>query len=68
MYKLRIYKLHGADKGNLDHEEFFSTREEMETRYKECTKIVKGKLKQYECHAYFRSVWENVGGDWRKIL
>ena len=22
MYKLRIYKLKGADKGNLDHEEF----------------------------------------------
>ena len=35
MFKLRIYKLSGADKGNLDHEEFFSTREEMETRYNE---------------------------------
>ena len=68
MFKLRIYKLSGFYKGNLDHEEFFSTREEMEVRYKECAEIVRVKLKQYECHAYFPTVWENVGGDWRKIL
>lgn len=26
MYKLRIYKLSGGDKGNLDHEELFNTK------------------------------------------
>ena len=34
-YKLRIYKLSGLDKGNLDHEEFFPTRESMDKRYRE---------------------------------
>lgn len=67
MYKLRIYKLSGVDKGNLDHEEFFSTKEEMEARYKEYTKIVKGKLKQYECHAYFQTAWKNVDGEWKRL-
>lgn len=28
-YKLRIYKLSAPNKGDLDHEEFFSTRELM---------------------------------------
>ena len=34
-YKLRIYKKTGADKGNLDHEDFFKTEEEMKNRYKD---------------------------------
>ena len=34
-YKLRIYKKTGADTGNLDHEEFFQTEEEMKSRYKD---------------------------------
>lgn len=67
MYKLRIYKTAGADKGNLDHEETFSTREEMETRYDECVEIVRGKLKQYECYAYFPTAWENVDGEWKRL-
>ena len=36
MYKLRIYKLSGSDKGNLDHEEMFDTKEQMDKRYDEC--------------------------------
>ena len=31
MYKLRIYNLTGIDKGNLNHEENFDTKERMET-------------------------------------
>ena len=42
MYKLRIYKLSGSDKGNLDHEEMFDTKEQMDKRYDEC-KINKNK-------------------------
>mgnify|MGYP000714193348 CR=1 FL=1 len=32
MYKLRIYKTYGGDKGNLDHEEIFDTKEQMDKR------------------------------------
>lgn len=35
MYKLRIYKKSGHDRGNLDHEEMFDTKEEMNKRYDE---------------------------------
>lgn len=37
-YKLRIYKQCGLHKGDLDHEELFSTKEEMDNRYKELFK------------------------------
>ena len=59
MFKLRIYKLSGADKGNLDHEEFFSTREEMEARYNE--------LFVYENYSLNPTAWENVGGQWKRL-
>ena len=59
MYKLRIYKLLGADKGNLDHEEIFSTREEMETRYDE--------LFVYENYSLNPTVWENVDEEWKRL-
>ena len=59
MYKLRIYKLSGADKGNLDHEEFFSTREEMEARYNE--------LFMYGNYALNPTAGENVGGEWKRL-
>ena len=39
MYKLRIYKLSDSDKGNLDHEEMFDTKEQMDKRYDECKMI-----------------------------
>ena len=38
MYKLRIYKLSGVDKGKLDHEEFFDTKDQMDKRYNELFK------------------------------
>ena len=59
MYKLRIYKLKGAYKGNLDHEEFFSTREEMEIRYDE--------LFIYENYSLNPTAWENVDGKWKRL-
>ena len=59
MYKLRIYKLAGADKGNLDHEEFFSTREEMETRYNE--------LFVYENYSLNPTAWENIDVEWKRL-
>ena len=59
MYKLRIYKLSGADKGNLDHEEIFSTREEMETRYNE--------LFVYENYSLNPTAWENINGEWKRL-
>ena len=59
MYKLRIYKLSGVDKGNLDHEEFFSTREEMDARY--------NKLFKYENYSLNPTAWENVDGEWKRL-
>ena len=59
MYKLRIYKLSGADKGNLDHEEFFSTKEAMEVRYNE--------LFMYGNYSLNPTAWENVGGEWKRL-
>ena len=59
MYKLRIYKLSGADRGNLDHEEFFSKREEMETRYNE--------LFVYENYSLNPTAWKNVYGEWKRL-
>ena len=59
MYKLRIYKLLGVDKGNLDREEFFSTREEMEIRYNE--------LFEYENYSLNPTAWENVDGEWKRL-
>ena len=59
MYKLRIYKLSGVDKGNLDHEEFFSKKEEMETRYDE--------LFIYENYSLNSTAWENVDGEWKRL-
>lgn len=32
MYKLRIYKLSGVNKGNLEYEEFFDTKEQMDKK------------------------------------
>ena len=59
MYKLRIYKLSGVDKGNLDHEEFFSTKEAMETRYDE--------LFVYENYSLNPTAWEKIDGEWKRL-
>ena len=67
-YKLRIYNTYGSDKGNLNHEEYFATFEEMKARYNE--------LYRRELGVYNATAWEytekiesglNWGLDWHKI-
>lgn len=50
-YKLRVYGSNG-----LDHEEFFSCREEMEKRYSE--------LFCYEGYSLVATKWKSVNGEW----
>lgn len=58
-YKLRIYKLSGPNKGDLDHEEFFSTRESMNTRYNE--------LFRQKNRAYNPTAWKMKEDDWNRL-
>ncbi len=58
-YKLRVYFTYGIDRGKLDHEEFFDTREEMDRRYK---KIFVHK--KYSCRP---TAYEWNGNDWDRI-
>ena len=46
MYKLRIYKLSGIDKGNLDHEELFNTKDQMDKRYDELFKKNQSRIRK----------------------
>ena len=59
MYKLRIYKLSGSDKGNLDHEEIFDTKEQIDKRYDE--------LFKRELYSLNPTVWELVYGEWKRL-
>ena len=59
MYKLRIYKLSGVDKGNLDHEEFFDTKEQMDKRYDE--------LFQSELYGLNPTAWKEIDGKWKRL-
>ena len=59
MYKLRIYKLSGSDKGNLDHEEIFDTKEQIDKRYDELFKS--------ELYSLNPAVWELVDGEWKRL-
>lgn len=60
MYKLRIYKNSGGDKGKFDHEEFFDTKEEMDKRYDELFDA-----KNYPLNP---TVWEFVDGEWKRLM
>lgn len=55
-YKLRIYKKSGHDRGNVDHEEMFDTKEEMGKRYDE--------LFDVESYSLNPTAWELVNGEW----
>lgn len=55
-FKLRIYKISGSDKGNLDHEEIFNTKEEMDKRY----------IKR-ELYSLNPTAWEMVDGEWKRL-
>ena len=59
MYKLRIYKLSGSDKGNLDHEEIFDTKEQIDKRYDE--------LFKRELYSLNPTVWKLVDGEWKRL-
>lgn len=59
-YKLRIYKLFGSDRGDLDHEEFFSNHESMDQRYKEISKNIRQ-------HSLRPTAWKNKEDDWERI-
>ncbi len=59
MYKLRIYKLSGADKGNLDHEELFGTKEEMDKRHKE--------LFRHDLYGLNPTAWEQTENGWKRL-
>lgn len=59
MYKLRIYRLSGVDKGNLDHEEFFDTKDQMDKRYNE--------LFKRELYSLNPTAWERVDEEWKRL-
>lgn len=58
-YKLKVYKLSGPNKGDLDHEEFFPTRELMDNRYNELSKHIK-------TYALRPTAWE-MKEDWERL-
>lgn len=59
-YKLRIYYLSGINKGNLDHEEFFASKEDMNARYDE--------LFQKDNYGYNPTAWKlNNPNSWSRL-
>lgn len=59
-YKIRFYKLSGNDKGNLDHEEFFDSKEDAVRAYR--------KVFKKELYSLNPTVWQNVDGEWKRLL
>ena len=59
MYKLRIYKLSGVNKGNLDHEEMFNTKEQMDKRYNE--------LFKKDLYGLNPTAWEQIDDEWKRL-
>lgn len=60
MYKLRIYETKGFKKGDLKGEEFFETKEEMDTRYNQ--------LFSKKLYALNSTAWEKTEtGQWTRI-
>ena len=55
IYKLRIYRALGS----LDHEEFFETKTEMNTRYRE--------LFVYENFGVNPTTWKLENGEWKRL-
>ena len=60
MYKLRFYKLSGVDKGKIDHEEFFETKEEMHKRYKE--------VFVYDRFSLNPTAWKRTENGWERMF
>ena len=59
-YKLRIYKTRGIDKGNLDHEEYFDSLDELQIRYRE--------LFKRELYSLNPTGWEWVDNTWNLLF
>lgn len=59
VYKLRIYNLAGVNKGNLNHEETFDTKDRMDKRYNE---LFKRKL-----YGLNPTAWEKIDGGWKRL-
>ena len=59
MYKWRIYKLSGVNKGNLDHEEMFNTKEQMDKRYDE--------LFKKDLYGLNPTKWEQIDDEWKRL-
>lgn len=60
MYKLRIYETKGFKKGDLKKEEFFVTKEKMDTRYNQ--------LFVRELYALNPTAWKKTEtGQWTRI-
>ena len=59
MYKLRIYKLSGLDKGIVDHEELFDTKEQMDKRYDE--------LFKRELYSLNPTALEQIDDGWKRL-
>lgn len=66
-YKLRIYFRHGTNYGNLDHEEFFNTKEKMETRYRIICEENK-KFFGHDIYAMRPTAWENSEIGWKRMM
>lgn len=58
-FKLRIYKKSGVEKGNLDREEFFATKEQMDARYDE--------LFVYEDYSLNPTAYQKVKDGWTRL-
>lgn len=59
MYKLRFYHKKGVNKGNTDHEEFFTTYEEMVKRYND--------VFVYNDFALNPTAWKQTENGWERI-
>lgn len=59
-YKLRIYFKSGPQKGNLKREEFFSTKESMQQRYRELFKP-----REYALNP---TAWKLINNEWLRMF
>ena len=59
MYKLKFYHKKGVNKGNVDHEEFFQTLEELQSRYND--------VFIYNDFALNPTAWKQTLNGWERI-
>ena len=59
MYKLKFYHKTGVNKGNLNHEEFFQTLEELQSRYRD--------VFVYNDFALNPTAWKHTSNGWERI-